>query len=316
MRWVRYLSPTDRQVHVGLLEGEQVRGLAADIEMLDILAADRLTLAARSAAEFPFETLDASTAQLLSPIGTPPALRDFMSFEEHVVTSMSALGHTVSPVWYEQPTFYFSNPAAVIGPSDPVVISPGSAQFDFELEVAAIIGTECSNVRVEDAEHYIAGYTILCDWSARDLQEREMTVGLGPSKGKDSATTIGPALVTPDELEHLRQGKGYAIAMTAEVNGRRYSEGTWSTIHWSFAEMISFASRGTTLKPGDVLGSGTVGTGCILELGRVHGFDTYPYLVGDDDVKIDVDILGQLRTTIVADHSTPTHAEAVRGRNV
>jgi 2-keto-4-pentenoate hydratase/2-oxohepta-3-ene-1,7-dioic acid hydratase in catechol pathway len=219
---------------------------------------------------------------------------------------MQAIGRTVDPVWYEVPVFYFTNPAAVLGPYDPVPTAPGSTQFDYELEVAAIIGEGGADITVDQAARHIAGYTILCDWSARDLQEHEMRQGLGPVRGKDTATTLGPWMVTPDELEPaLGPGGGLELAMTASVNGTTYSRGTMSAIHWSFDQMISYASRGTRLVPGDVIGSGTVGTGCILELSRVHGTQAYPWLRPGDRVRLDIDRLGYLECEIRA--TPPPH---------
>ncbi|MEV6654968.1 fumarylacetoacetate hydrolase family protein [Streptomyces sp. NPDC051219] len=189
------------------------------------------------------------------------------------------------------PGLLLHEPGRGPGPNDTVTVSPESEAFDYELELAAITGTPGTDIPVDKASEHIAGYTILCDWSARDLQELEMKVGLGPAKGKDGATSIGPHLVTPDEIAHLRAGKGYQLFMTASVNGDVYCTGTWETIHWSFEQMISFASRGTELRPGDVIGSGTVGTGCILELSRVHGGDRYPWLRPGDRVELTVDQL-------------------------
>ncbi|HET8661149.1 MAG TPA: fumarylacetoacetate hydrolase family protein, partial [Micromonosporaceae bacterium] len=150
------------------------------------------------------------------------------------------------------------------------------------------------------AEAHIAGYTIFCDWSARDVQTREMRQLLGPAKGKDTATSIGPFLVTPDELEPYRAGNGYALRMQASVNGKTYSDGTWADLHWSFGQMLAYASRGTTLRTGDVIGSGTVGTGCILELSQVHGGDAYPWLQPGDVVRVEVEQLGSIESRIVA----------------
>ncbi len=300
MRWASYRSPDDNLPHVGVVIGDLIHGLAAETTLLGLIQDGALDSAALDASERPGETVRFDAVELLAPVSVPPSIRDFMSFENHVVTSMQALGGTVSPVWYEQPVFYFTNPAAVVGPNADIPVSPGSGQFDFELEVAAVIGTAGSDIPVDEAEAHIAGYSILCDWSARDLQEQEMKVGLGPAKGKDTATTIGPLLVTPDELESAAKGNGFDLTMTVDVNGRRYSEGNWSSIYWSFAQMIAYASRGTTLKPGDVIGSGTVGTGCILELGRVHGLHAFPYLVPGDRVRVEVDRLGVIESTIVA----------------
>jgi 2-keto-4-pentenoate hydratase/2-oxohepta-3-ene-1,7-dioic acid hydratase in catechol pathway len=300
MRWVTYISPTDQSRRAGLLYQGNVHGLSAEQTLLELLGdeGDRLTRAATEAATSPMEVIPLDDANLCSPIPVPPSVRDFMAFEEHVVTSMQAIGQKVDSTWYEIPVFYFTNPAAVKGPRDEVSISPGSSQFDYELEVAAIIGREGSDIPPAEAENYIAGYTILCDWSARDLQAHEMRQGLGPAKGKDSATSLGPVLVTPDELEPHRSGKGFELRMRASVNGVPYSEGSWSDIYWSFAQMIAFASRGTRLVPGDVIGSGTVGTGCILELSRVHGAQRFPWLKPGDRVRLEVEELGAIESTV------------------
>ncbi len=238
-------------------------------------------------------------AVLRAPIPVPPSVRDFMAFENHAVTAVEAIGGKLSPVWYQTPAFYFTNPAAVCGPRDPVPVAPGSTAFDYELEVAAVIGAPGENLGVKDAEQHIAGFMLLCDWSARDLQEHEMAIGLGPAKGKDTATSLGPWLITRDELADVRTGKGYDLAMTADVNGRRYSAGNWSTLYWTFAQLIAYASRGTQLRPGDVIGSGTVGTGCILELSRVHGPNAYPWLQPGDQVSLAVDRLGSIDAVIL-----------------
>jgi 2-keto-4-pentenoate hydratase/2-oxohepta-3-ene-1,7-dioic acid hydratase in catechol pathway len=305
MRWATYLSPTDGTERVGLVHGGAIHGLRGTTTLVDLIADGPSRLrdaAALLHRQGPLEIVPEQQARLLAPIPRPPAVRDFMAFEEHVVTSYAALGQRVHPNWYEVPVFYFTNPAAIRGPHDTVTVSPGSQAFDYELELAAIIGTPGADIPVDQAGEHIAGYTVLCDWSARDLQEAEMKVGLGPAKGKDGATSIGPYLVTPDEIAHLRVGKGYRLSMTASVNGGHYSTGNWQTIHWSFEQMISFASRGTELRPGDVIGSGTVGTGCILELSRVHGGDRYPWLRPGDRVELTVDQLGTLTSTITSGH--------------
>ncbi|MEU9546944.1 fumarylacetoacetate hydrolase family protein [Streptomyces mirabilis] len=300
MRWLTYESPTNGDDRVGLLVDGVVHGLQAPARMADLLTSgpDGLHHAAEQARQRPAEVLAAPSVRFRAPVPVPPSVRDFMSFEEHVVTSAQALGGKISPSWYDTPAFYFSNPAAVLGPTEPVEISPGSTQFDYELEIAAIIGTPGSDISPADAEAHIAGYTILADWSARDLQRNEMRSQLGPAKGKDSATSIGPTLVTPDELRDHRTGNGYALGMRASVNGNLYSEGSWSTIYWSFEQMIAYASRGTRLVPGDVIGSGTVGSGCILELSLVHGSDRFPFLEPGDTVELEVEQLGTISSVI------------------
>ncbi|HZU75471.1 MAG TPA: fumarylacetoacetate hydrolase family protein, partial [Dehalococcoidia bacterium] len=207
-------------------------------------------------------------------------------------------GLEMDPDWYELPVFYFSNPYCVVGPDDDVAIAPGSSEMDFELEVAAVVGMPGANVAPDDAERHIAGYCVMNDWSARDVQRREMKLSMGPVKGKDFATSLGPMLVTPDELEDARSGNAFDLAMSARVNGREYSRASLADIHYSFGEMLAYASRGTRIEPGDVVGSGTCGTGCILELSLVHGSDAYPWLQPGDVVEMEVERLGILRNTV------------------
>lgn len=292
MRWATFVSPTDGAEHAGVMVDGVLHGLREPARLIDVLG--RLPDAADEAQSDPLDVLAEADLVLRAPIPVPPSIRDFMAFEEHVVTSMRAIGQDVDPSWYEIPVFYFTNPAAVRGPHDDVPISPGSAMFDYELEVAAVIGRAGSDLDPETAADHIAGYTILCDWSARDLQMAEMKLGLGPAKGKDSATTVGPYLVTPDELGRLELG------MRASVNGVPYSAGRLDDLYWSFGQLLAYASRGTRLVPGDVIGSGTVGTGCILELSRVHGADRFPYLVPGDVVRCEVDGLGATESRIRA----------------
>lgn len=302
MRWSTYLSPTDGREHVALSRDGRLHGLRDVSSLLELLGdgfEDRLAAAAERAVQDPFEVVEEEGARFLAPVPVPPSIRDFMAFEEHVKTSSEALGQSVNPVWYEIPLFYFTNPAATRGPHDDIPVSPGSARFDYELEIAALIGRGGSDLDPAQAESHIAGYMVLCDWSARDLQEQEMRGLLGPAKGKDGATSFSRYLVTPDELEPHRAGNAYDLAMSAEVNGRPYSSGTFSTIYWSFAELLAYASRGTSLRPGDVIGSGTVGTGCILELSRVHGEDAFPWLRPGDRVRLEVEHVGVIESAVV-----------------
>jgi 2-keto-4-pentenoate hydratase/2-oxohepta-3-ene-1,7-dioic acid hydratase in catechol pathway len=288
MRWATYVSPTDSAEHPALVADGALHGLRGAERLVDLLGVGRLANAAQRALADPLDVVAEDEAVLLAPVPVPPSIRDFMAFEEHVVTSMRAIGQELHPDWYEIPVFYFTNPAAVLGPRDDVPISPGCAAFDYELEVAAVVGTAGSDLDPDEAQAHIAGYTILCDWSARDLQMREMRLGLGPAKGKDTATSLGPYLVTPDELGDLD------LAMSASVNGAPYSVGRLSDLYWGFGQLLAYASRGTRLVPGDVIGSGTVGTGCILELSRVHGEDRYPYLQAGDRVRLEVEKLGAI----------------------
>jgi 2-keto-4-pentenoate hydratase/2-oxohepta-3-ene-1,7-dioic acid hydratase in catechol pathway len=232
--------------------------------------------------------------ELLAPIPDPPSIRDFYAFEQHVKTARGRRGLNVVPEWYEMPVFYFTNHRAVVGPNA-VVHRPAKCEWlDYELEIACIIGKQGKNIRKEDAEQYIFGYCILNDWSARDLQAKEMKVGLGPAKGKDFATSLGPFIVTKDELEQYRTSDRYDLKMTAKVNGQVLSRGNFKDIYYTFAEMIERASDGVTLYPGDVIGSGTVGTGCILELGT----DVHRWLEPGDVVELEITGLGTLQNKI------------------
>jgi 2-keto-4-pentenoate hydratase/2-oxohepta-3-ene-1,7-dioic acid hydratase in catechol pathway len=177
-----------------------------------------------------------------------------------------------------------------------VIPPPDTVELDYELEVAAVIGVECRDVAADAWADVVAGFTVMNDWSARDLQRREMALGLGPAKGKDFATTLGPLLVTPDEL--LGESRVPHGVMTASVNGQEWSRGELADLHHGWGALVAHASRGTRLRPGDVIGSGTVGTGCILELGLVHGRDRYPWLQPGDEVTADVAGIGSVTNRI------------------
>jgi fumarylacetoacetate (FAA) hydrolase len=214
--------------------------------------------------------------RLVAPIPRPSSVRDFYAFERHVQSARAQRGLEMAPEWYQLPVFYFSNPAAVNGPDVEVAFPPESSAWDYELEAAAVVG----------AGGRIAGFTVMNDWSARDLQKMEMAVGLGPAKGKDFATSLGPVLVTPDELGDLR------LEMIARVNGEERSRGNLGDIHWPWDELAAHAGRNTRLVPGDVLGSGTVGTGCILE----HGDGRW--LQPGDVVELEIEQIGVLRNVV------------------
>lgn len=231
------------------------------------------------------------------PILRPASLRDFYAFEGHVATMWARRDQPVPEAWYRLPIFYFSNVSEIRGPGDPVWAPRDSAELDYELEIAALIDTPVRDLPPERGDEAIGGYMILNDWSARDLQRDETSVRLGPAKGKDFASTIGPWLVTPDELEEARTAKGYDLVATAEVNGRELSRGRWSDAQFSFGEMIARASADVRLVPTDIIGSGTVGTGCLLEMRDQTGFGRY--LQPGDSVTLRVERLGTLTTPIV-----------------
>jgi fumarylacetoacetate (FAA) hydrolase len=241
--------------------------------------------------------LDGGDLRFGPPILRPPAFRDFYAFERHVATMWTRRGGEVPEAWYRLPIFYFSNTSEIRGPGDPVWAPDASLELDFELEVGAIVDTPAVDLPEERADEAIGGYFILNDWSARDLQRDETTVRLGPAKGKDFATTLGPWLVTPDELKDARSGTGYDLTATASVNGQELSRGKWSDAHYSFGQMIERASADVRLVAGDVIGSGTVGGGSLLEIREESGFGRF--LLPGDEVTLRVDRLGALTSPII-----------------
>ena len=236
-----------------------------------------------------------ASVTLHPPVAHPPSLRDFYAFETHVKNARARRGLTVPEEWYQFPVFYFSNPGALVADGEPVAKPTWTEALDYELEIACVISHEARDVRAENWRSVVAGFTILNDWSARDVQRKEMAVGLGPAKGKDFATSLGPALVTLDELEPRREGDRHNLAMEARVNGRTLSRGNARDLHFTFGQMIARASQDVYLFPGDVIGSGTVGGGCILELGT----ETHRWLAPGDEVTLEIERLGALTNRIV-----------------
>jgi fumarylacetoacetate (FAA) hydrolase len=257
--------------------------------------------------------LDVADLEFGPPILRPPSLRDFYAFEQHVRTMWERRGGAVPEAWYRLPIFYFGNVSEIRGPGDPVWAPAASSELDYELEVGALIDTPVRDLAADGGEEAIGGYMVFNDWSARDLQREETAVRLGPAKGKDFASSIGPWLVTPDELADARSGKGYDLAMTAAVNGQELSRGSWASIQFSFGEMVARASADVSLQPGDLLGSGTVGTGCLLEikderLGR--------WLEPDDEVVLSVERLGTLRSPVIERAERPGRREQLQSRRM
>jgi fumarylacetoacetate (FAA) hydrolase len=251
----------------GRIEGDRVIALGAR----DLVAVLDMAGDAPEVGEFRL-----ADVRLCAPVPEPPSLRDFFAFEQHVATARANRGAEVPAEWYEIPVFYFSNPAAIFGPEDAIPHPRASQELDYELEVAAVIGRDGQ----------IAGFTVMNDWSARDLQRQEVRVGLGPAKGKDFATSLGPVLVTVDEFD------GGAAEMVARVNGEERSRGNLRDLYHSWEAIVGRASLNTRLRTGDVLGSGTVGTGCILEA------DDGRWLRVDDVVELEVEGIGVLRNAI------------------
>jgi fumarylacetoacetate (FAA) hydrolase len=235
--------------------------------------------------QLPLEVYDPLSVRLSAPILRPGALLDFYTFEQHVRTCRAKRGLEVVPEWYRYPVYYNGNPRSIVGYDDEIHFPKGEDRKDYELELAIVIGKRGRDIPVDQAHEYIAGYTIMNDWSARSIQMETMKVGLGPAKGKDFATSLGPCLVTPDELDDPRN-----LTMIARINGEEWSRGNSGSSHFSFEQMIAFASEGVTLYPGDVLGSGTVGTGCGLELDR--------FLQTGDLVELEIEGIGILRNRV------------------
>ena len=302
MRWVTFTTSKDTGERTGMLVDGRIHASAPGTTLLGLLGDDGARLAAEGevVGRDPRNVFELHAVQVLAPIPRPPTVRDFYAFEQHVRTARQRRGLEMDPDWYELPVFYFSNPYAICRPDVDVAIPPGSAEMDYELEVAAVVGAGGADLDPDSAEGSIAGYCVMNDWSARDIQRREMKLSMGPVKGKDFATSLGPVFVTPDELEDTRRNKSFDLEMTASVNGVEYSRASLANIYWSFGEMIAYASRGTRVETGDVIGSGTCGTGCILELSLVHGIERYPWLQPGDVVELTVDRLGTLRNRVSA----------------
>lgn len=298
MKWCTFLQHDDSEERVGvLIDDDSISALPRGASLLALLESDELTSAGAQALEKPAEVVALDDATLLPPIPRPPSFRDFMSFEEHLLNSAKAMGVPVPERWYASPVFYFSNPASFQGPEQSVRRPPGVTALDFELEVAVVVARTGRDLTPEQAVDHIAGYLVLGDWSARDLQRGEIPLTMGPFKSKDFATSVSGFLVTPDEVDPARTTRP-DLAMTASVNGELVSSGSLGTVHWSFAEMLAEASRNTAIHPGDVVGSGTVSTGCLLELGILHGPDRYGYLVPGDRVRLAVDGIGEIDAQI------------------
>jgi fumarylacetoacetate (FAA) hydrolase len=248
--------------------------------------------------------------QLLAPVPDPPSLRDGYAFRQHVETARRNRGLEMTPVFDSFPVFYFGNHHTVLGPGPVFGMPDHFKKLDFELEAAVVISRKGKNIRVEEADAYIAGLMILNDFSARTLQMEEMLLNLGPAKGKDFATATGPWLVTLDELKNHETpgkrnhtGKSWNLEMSAAVNGKNVSRGNLSDMEWTFAELIARASYGVELYPGDIIGSGTVGTGCFLELngtGKLKdpGY-TEQWLQPGDEMELKIEALGSLKNRIL-----------------
>ena len=292
MRLVRY--ERDGRIGVGRLSDDQV----VPMTLPEVVDADALIvrLAIDPSGAVDDAPVPRAEVRLLAPVGRPGAVRDFLAFEEHLDNALKRRGQEIPDLWYRLPVFYFTNPHALYGPDDEVPAPAASQALDFELEVAAVIGRDVRNASPDEAADAIVGWTVFNDFSARDVQMEEMQLTLGPAKGKDFANAFGPCLVTPDELGgDVRRPDA---AMTARVNGREYSSGRLAAMHHDWGTIVAHAARDTWVRAGDLIGSGTVGTGCILELQTLHGESEYPWLQPGDEVELEVEGIGVLRNRI------------------
>lgn len=251
--------------------------------------------------------------KLLAPIPRPNSLRDAYAFRQHVETSRRNRGLEMIKEFDDFPVFYFSNHNAIFGPNDDIQCMPSHFEkLDYELEIAILIGKEGINVKAENAKEYIAGFMIMNDMSSRGLQMKEMKLNLGPAKGKDFASVLGPYLVTPDELSgniinEDDNGCNYDLQMTCSLNGKLLSKGNLKDMAWSFEKIIERVSYGATIYPGDIIGSGTVGTGCLLEINGTNKLKssdfTEVWLKENDVVEMEIEKLGKITNKIISNKS-------------
>jgi fumarylacetoacetate (FAA) hydrolase len=296
---------------------EKIGAVMSDDRILDFaaaeprLAVDMLTLIrrqdelmplARQLAEHPPQAalLEATSLRFLAPIPRPVSMRDGYAFRQHVATARRNRGLDMIPEFDLFPVTYFTNHLAVTGPGEVLVQDHHLVRLDFELEVAIVTGRPLKNATLEEADEAIFGYMVMNDWSARMLQMEEMKLSLGPCKGKDFATSLGPWLVTKDELKLERTPKGEILhaAMACQVNGHRLSNGNADSMNWTFAQLLQRTSYGIQMQPGEVIGSGTVGTGCLLELNGSKVTDNL-WLKAGDEVAMEIEGLGRLVNTVV-----------------
>jgi 2-keto-4-pentenoate hydratase/2-oxohepta-3-ene-1,7-dioic acid hydratase in catechol pathway len=250
--------------------------------------------------------------RLMAPLTNPRSIRDYLSFEQHMLNASKTFGHSIGEAYYDIPVFYYTNHNAVFGPQDEIKRPKNETKMDFELELAVVMGKKGSDIPEDETDDYIFGYTIFNDWTARSLQREEMTLPLGPAKGKDFANAFGPCIVTKDEFEqysctisrathpeHLTMpkttGDRFDVKMSARINGETICEGNYKTAYWTFAQMIKRASDNVTLLPGDILGSGTVGWGSLIE----NNFSVHRPLEPGDQVELEIEGIGVLSNKVI-----------------
>src|ERR1700744_6506289 len=302
MRWLTFRDDSGERTGGLSGDGETIHPLRPGVSLLDLIGRAPAVLeelgndALRSSLTVPLNQVT-----LMAPIPRPPSIRDSLCFLDHMRNCQAAMGggRVLKDTWYRIPAFYFACPSTVLGPYDDAPMAPGSVWQDFELEIAAVIGTAGKDLSAADAERSIVGYMIFNDWSARDLQQLEGQLAIGQAKGKDSGVTLGPYLVTPDELEPYRRDGALSQYATALVNDQVVGSGSTAQMDWSFAEVISYASRGVMLTPGDVFGSGTVPTCTLVEhLDPLAPESFRGWLHDGDIVTLRVQGLGETRQTV------------------
>jgi 2-keto-4-pentenoate hydratase/2-oxohepta-3-ene-1,7-dioic acid hydratase in catechol pathway/glyoxylase-like metal-dependent hydrolase (beta-lactamase superfamily II) len=300
MRWVTFRDGDGERT--GVVSGDEIHALRPGVSLLELIGYGAAGLkevgedALRSA-----PTVRLDQVSLAAPIPRPPSIRDSLCFLDHMRNCQAAMGggRVLKDTWYRIPAFYFACPSTVLGPYDDAPMAPGSAWQDFELEIAAVIGTAGKDFSVAEAEQAIIGYMIFNDWSARDLQMLEGQLAIGQAKGKDSGVTLGPYLVTADELEPFRRDGKLSLEVTALVNDTAIGVGSTAAMDWSFAEVIAYASRGVMLRPGDVFGSGTVPTCTLIEHLDATAPESFRGWLHDGDVvTLKVQGLGETRQTV------------------
>jgi 2-keto-4-pentenoate hydratase/2-oxohepta-3-ene-1,7-dioic acid hydratase in catechol pathway len=283
-RWADFLFPADMRAFLEL--GEPALDTAREVEqrfkelLKNTPPADLWGSAGQRLAFRRDEVI------LKTPVPNPKMMRDFLSFETHTANGFKRRNEPIPEAWYKMPVYYKGNPHTLIGHEEPVYWPNYTRIMDYELELACVIGKEGKNIPAEKAADYIVGYTIMNDFSARDIQKYEMMCRLGPAKGKDFCTAVGPWLVTADEIKNPRD-----LRMIARINGEVWSDGNAGTSHWTFEQMIAHVSKDELIYPGDILGSGTVGFGCGLEL------DRWPQ--AGDTLELEITGLGLLRNQII-----------------
>jgi fumarylacetoacetate (FAA) hydrolase len=295
MRLVRYTPAAGGPVTIGLLRGQAVEPVARPDGDGD---AELLAIAMSRSEPAPIgDAVALDAVSLLTPLARPTTIRDFLTFEQHYRNFLLRSRGTdeVPAEWFRTPVFYFTHPNNIFGDGDEVP-RPDTDQLDYELEVAAVLGADGRDVTPAQAPDLIAGYTLFNDYSARDIAGPEMSLGLGASKCKDFANVIGPCLATPDELGGTPGRPD--TALSARVNGKPHGGDRLASMHHSFADMIAHASTNSWVRAGDVLGSGTCATGCLLELSSLHGEDAFPWLAPGDVVELEAEGIGTLTTTV------------------